>query len=63
MGEPQQASGIAYVANRNSNSVSVINTATQQVIAEIRVGTTPVALALTPDGIKVYVVNFGSSDV
>jgi uncharacterized repeat protein (TIGR01451 family) len=63
MGEPAQASGRAYVVNRGSNSVSVIDTATQQVIKTIEVGTAPVALALTPDESKVYVVNRGSHNV
>jgi len=34
-----------------------------EVTAPIKVGTAPVALALTPDGSKAYVVNFGSHNV
>ena len=59
----QEAVGIAYVVNRASNSVSVVNTTTREVVAAIRVGITPVALALTPDGRKAYVANFDSLDI
>ena len=60
VGRPEQeAVGMAYVVNRASNSVSVINTTTrQEARAPIKVGTTPITLALTPDESKVYVVNF-----
>ena len=39
-----------YVANANSNSVSVIDTATNAIIATIPVGRSPRALAITSDG-------------
>ena len=52
-----------YVANENSNSVSVINASTNDVIASIPVGTAPTALAITPDNAFVYVVNTGSTGV
>jgi YVTN family beta-propeller protein len=55
--------GRAYVVNRASNDVSVVNTTTREVISTIGVGTTPVALALTPDGSKAYVVNSDSNEV
>ncbi len=39
----------AYVANRGSGGVSVIDTATNQVLGEVDVGTNPVAIAIAPD--------------
>ena len=46
-----------YVANTNSNTVSVINTATNNVVATVSVGNGPVSVAITPDGGTVYVTN------
>ncbi|KAB2922392.1 MAG: beta-propeller fold lactonase family protein, partial [Bacteroidetes bacterium] len=54
-----------YVANRNSNSVSVISTATRSVTATIgNVGVEPHGVAVTKDGKYVYVSceNLGVSD-
>jgi len=46
----------AYVTNRGANSVSVIDTAANSVVATVRVGNTSRRLSLsTPDGTKVYV--------
>ncbi|MGB9927621.1 MAG: YncE family protein [Methanosarcina sp.] len=58
-----------YVANSynltntegSGNNVSVINTATNSVIAAVNAGTGPFGLALTPDGTKLYVTNFWSN--
>lgn len=50
-----------YVAERGTNKVGVI--ASNALQAEVSVGTSPVALAETPDGRKLYVVNNGSNDV
>ncbi|HEY4327088.1 MAG TPA: cadherin-like beta sandwich domain-containing protein [Mucilaginibacter sp.] len=59
---PVTASGVfAYIANRDSNSVSVINTATNTVVATIPVGIAPFGVSASPDGSKVYVANSGSS--
>ncbi len=44
-----------WVVNRDSNSVSVLDTLTNSVLAEIPVGREPRTLAITPDGSKVYV--------
>src|SRR5689334_15387915 len=44
-----------YVSNTDSNTVSVINTATNTVTHTIAVGSQPDALAVAPDGSKVYV--------
>lgn len=46
-----------YVANYNTNNVSVINTSTNTVSATITVGTGPRKVAVSPDGAKVYVTN------
>ncbi|MBI3798420.1 MAG: YncE family protein [Deltaproteobacteria bacterium] len=46
-----------YVCNFNSNTLSVISTATNTVTDTINVGDGPWAVAVTPDGTKVYVVN------
>jgi YVTN family beta-propeller protein len=49
--------------NLRSDTVSVIATATNTVTATIPVGTYPYGVAVTPDGGKVYVANFGSNNV
>jgi YVTN family beta-propeller protein len=52
------ADGIkVYVADSVYNIVSVINTATNTVIATILVGIFPYGVTVTPDGKKVYVTN------
>ena len=48
---------LAYVANALDNTVSVINTATNTVVATIPVGLAPAGVAATPNGAFVYVVN------
>ena len=54
----------AYVANFNSNTVSVIDPGHQHVeAATLAVGTNPVAVAVTPDGKHAYVANFFSNTV
>ena len=57
------AAPFAYISNSGSNNVSVIDTATNTVIATVPVGTTPYAVAVSPDGAQVYVANSGSNDV
>ncbi|MFE3548931.1 IPT/TIG domain-containing protein, partial [Streptomyces kronopolitis] len=47
----------AYVTNNVSNTVSVIDTNTNTVIATIPVGSGPEGLAVTPNGAKIYVAN------
>lgn len=51
---------VAYVANALSNTVSVIDTETNQVVATIPVGQTPVGVVFSPDGTKAYVTNNGN---
>jgi len=52
-----------YVANYNSNSVSAISTLTNSITNSAPVGTHPVALAETPNGLKLYVANQGGNSV
>ena len=56
-------SGAVYVANYNSNSVSAINTTLNVVSNGAPVGLNPVALAETPNGLKIYVANQGGNSV
>src|SRR5438874_1240858 len=57
------AQDFAYVTNQGSASVSVINTATNTVVAAVGVGSFPFGVALTPDGTRAYVANFSSASV
>lgn len=54
---------LAYVTNLHSNTVSVINVATNTVVATIPVGSGPVGVALSPRGTRAYVSNQGSDTV
>src|SRR5690349_8003716 len=56
-GNTAQAQTRAYVANSCSNTVTVIDTATNSLIATIPVGIAPEGIALTPDGTRAYVSN------
>jgi len=64
---PAHAQPFAYVANRNpdtvSGTVSVIDTATNAVVATVPVGAYPRGVAVTPDGTRVYVANGVSNNV
>jgi YVTN family beta-propeller protein len=51
------AAPFAYITNAGSNSVSVIDTSTNSVVATIAVGNYPVGLAVDPMGTLVYVAN------
>jgi YVTN family beta-propeller protein len=51
-----------YVADFGTNAVSAINTLSN-VVTSVSVGTNPVSLAETPNGLKVYVANQGSNSV
>ena len=50
-----EAKPFAYVTNAGANSVSVIDTATNTVVATVPVGFSPTGVAITPDGTRVYV--------
>ena len=54
---PAQAQPFAYVANPDSNSVSVIDTASNTVVATVRVVGCPNGVAITPDGFRAYVTD------
>src|SRR5438445_13565499 len=49
----------AYITNLNDNTVSVIDTASNTVMATVPVGNFPNGVAVTPDGAHVYVGNQG----
>lgn len=53
----------AYVANFETNAVSVIDAASNTVIATLPVGAGPFGVAATPDGRFVYVTNINSNSV
>src|SRR5260370_37582820 len=53
----------AYITNVNSNTVSVIDTVTNTVIATIPVGLNPHGVAVSSDGRKVYFTNVGADSV
>ena len=62
---PAEAQPFAYVANGGSDTVSVIDTATQppSVVATVPVGMSPDGVAVTPNGKRVYVANASSNTV
>lgn len=53
----------AYVANSGSDSVSVINTSTDKVIATVPVRFDPGSVAITPNGAFAYVTKYSSESV
>lgn len=53
----------AYVTNRDSGSVSIINTEDDSVIKTVKVGRRPTAAALSKGGSRLYVVNERSRSV
>ncbi len=54
---------IAIVANRNSNSVSIINLADNTIKKTITVGSAPVSVAINPVTNRAVVANFGSDTI
>ena len=52
-----------YVANRESNTVSVLDLDSLQLIASVPVGSAPFALAVAPDGGRIFVANVRSADI
>ena len=58
-----QAAPFAYITNEGSATVSVIDTATNTVVATVPVGSSLIGVAVTPDGAFVYVTNTGSGTV
>src|SRR6266481_7276147 len=64
--QPQTAAvrgdeSMVYVTNFGGNSVSVINTGTNAVVATINLGASPTGVAVSPDGTRAYVTQNGSS--
>ncbi|MFG1556163.1 MAG: YncE family protein [Thermoplasmataceae archaeon] len=57
------SNGYVYVTNFNTNSVSVINGATNTVIANISVGVFPLGVAFDSSNGYVYVTNFNTNSV
>ena len=57
------AAPFAYITNASSSSVSVIDIASNSVVATVPVGSFPNGVAVTPDGAFVYVANLISSNV
>ncbi len=55
-----EAAPFAYIANHGGASVSVIDTCTNTVIANIAVGSGPSGVAVHPHGTRVYVTNQNS---
>src|SRR3954464_11231968 len=53
----------AYITNQNSSSVSVIDTATNTVLATVFVGLKPYGVAVSPDGSKAYISSTGVNTV
>jgi|HubBroStandDraft_6_1064221.scaffolds.fasta_scaffold01122_12 YVTN family beta-propeller protein len=53
----------AYVANSGSNTVSVIDIATELPVSTISVGTSPKVVAIAPNGQQAYVTNSGGNSV
>jgi len=60
---PAQAQARAYVTDQGSNTVSVIDTSTNTVVATIPVAGGPSGVAITPDGTRAYVTNANSNTV
>jgi YVTN family beta-propeller protein len=55
MVSPAEAQPFAYVADFSSSNVSVIDTASNTVVATIPVGSISIGAAVTPDGTHAYV--------
>lgn len=57
------AAPFAYISNSGSNTVSVIDTATNTVTTNVTVGAKPTGVAVNAFGTRVYVTNEGSGTV
>jgi len=60
---PNKPGRFAYIPNASANTVSVINTATNEVVTTIPVGLQPECVAASPDGSRVYISNNLSNSV
>jgi YVTN family beta-propeller protein len=52
-----------YVTNNGSDSMTIINTATDEVLTTLPVGKEPHEVAITPDSKKAYVAVYGENVV
>ena len=57
------AAPFAYITNAASETVSVIDTASNTVVATVRVSSGPIGVAVNPSGTRVYVANLTSNSV
>ncbi|MDY9926298.1 PKD domain-containing protein [Methanosarcina sp.] len=57
------AAPFAYITNYGSHTVSIVDTATNNVTSTVNVGNGPSGVAVNPDGSKVYVANQQSNTV
>ena len=58
-----QAGPMAYITNGLSETVSVIDTASNIVVATVHVGSGPIGVAVNPGGTRVYVANLTSNSL
>jgi YVTN family beta-propeller protein len=63
LARPAEAQPFAYIANSGSNTVSVVDAASNTQVATIAVGNRPIVVAISPDGTRVYVTNSNSNTV
>lgn len=61
--EPLLSAEMVYVTNFDDNFISVIDAKTHRKVADIRTGSKPHGVTVTPDGRKVYVSNEGDNNV
>jgi YVTN family beta-propeller protein len=54
---------LAYISNYGDNTVSVIDTSDNTVVATVPVGSGPFGVAVNPDGTRAYVTNIGDNTV
>ena len=60
---PLQVAPFAYVSNVDSETVSVLDVATNRIVTTVTVGKEPFQAAITPDGKQAYVPNVGSHTI
>ena len=57
------AAPFAYITNENGGNVSVVDTATNTVVATVTAGNFPFAVAVNPAGTRAYVTNGASGSL
>lgn len=62
-GRPAHAAPFAYIANYSSDTVTVLDVATNKTVATIPTQSHPVGVAIRQDGSRVYVTNGSSASV